>query len=465
MKKLNIKSSWTIIGFSLLIICVNKTLAQEAEIKIVDTEEMNTLINSISDSLEYYYVDKEVGRKIGNHLRTKFENEKYDNISSPIQFAEELTKDLRSINGDLHLFLKYHSKAKIQTATNNDKYGVSTNYGFQEIKFIEGNIAFLKITHFSNWNFAGKARQKITEVMDFVKNSNAFIIDLRDNRGGVPYIASFLASYFFEDEYVHLADFYTRFNDYKYGIYTEPLIPGIKHDEKPIYILVNGKSASAAEEFAFWMQNHGRATIIGESTAGAGYGAMNHQLNDRFSISISSEEEIDPITKKGFQGTGVIPDIMVNDSSSYFTAISLAQIAIKKQAFTDSIRLKQFYELLEDETYTFSESEIFEQIILLHQLDLLSYNEIDSLGKKYLEEPKKSIPILRGNTILYSFYPQPFETYAQALTKAKNYRAALEYYNKAVLLATIKNNPSLEQIKLNRDNFINKYENILLNKN
>ena len=113
---------------------------------------------------------------------------------------------------------------------------------------------------------------------------------------------------------MHLADFYTRYNNFRYGIYTEPFVPGIKLPKFPLFILVNEKSAAAAEELAFWVQNHKRALIIGQPTAGAGYGALNHQLSKRFSISISSEEEIDPITKKGFQGTGVIPDSITSRS-------------------------------------------------------------------------------------------------------------------------------------------------------
>lgn len=430
IQKMNIKAS--ILCIFLINSLGYSIFAQQPESEALTDDEIEFLIYSIADSLEYYYVDVEMGKQIGNQLLDNLEKGNYAYIDSPEDFATQITTDLRSLNGDLHLFLEYHPHhEEEQQEENFDRaidQGISSNYGIQELQFIKGNIAYLKINHFSNWSFASKARQRISEIMSLLSNSKAFIIDLKDNRGGVPFIASFLASYFFGDEPVHLADFYTRFNDYRYGIYTEPLIPGVKHIKKPLFILVNDKSASAAEEFAFWLQNQKRATIIGKPTAGAGYGAMNHQLNDRFSISISSEEEIDPITKKGFQGTGVVPDIIAEDSSSLTIAITLAESALEPATMMDSTLLKDFYQYLEMENELINESLVYEQTLLLHNLDLLTYNDIYDLGIRYQNESKKAIPIFRANTVLYSFYPNPFIDYAEALISVKDYEEALKNY-------------------------------------
>ncbi|MEM6805912.1 MAG: S41 family peptidase, partial [Bacteroidota bacterium] len=380
---------------------------------------------------------------------------------TPEELAKKLTQDLRALNGDLHLFVNFHKQEKDQhqeaEPKPQDHRGASTNFGFQEIKFLEHKIAYLKIEHFSNWNHATKARQKVSELMSLFKNSQALIIDVRDNRGGVPYIASCLASYFFGDTAVHLADFYTRYNNYSYGIYTEPFVPGVKLAEIPLFILVNEKSASAAEELAFWMQNHERALIIGQATAGAGYGALNHNLNERFSVSISSEEEIDPLSKKGFQGSGVIPDRITTEGNSLDVAIELAKESVKKVEVPDSSRLKSFYQLLENDKLTINESEIYEQVLTLIQMELLSYDELYSLGNTYIDEPQKSVPILTAFTSLYSFYPHPFELYAKALIKAKDYDAALENFDKAIELANLKNNPAIKQFRLSRKEFLDKY--------
>lgn len=285
-------------------------------------------------------------------------------------------------------------------------------------------------------------------------NSNALIIDLRDNSGGVPYLASYIVSYFFEEKTVHLADFYSRFDDSNYAIYTEPLIPGNKFPDLPIFVIVNNKSASAAEELAFWLQNHKRATIIGEPTAGAGYGAMTHKLTDEFSISISSEIEIDPITKKGFQSTGVIPDIVLSSNEIIKKTIVFANTAIiENQVLLNQSkknRLEKFKLQLEDKSSSISEDEIFNKVLVLHRQGMLSYKDIKALGNKYLNEPKKAIPILKTNTVLYPFFPHPFDNYAKALLSDNRFELALINYNKAVNLAEIKNNEDLIKFKDNR---------------
>ena len=450
-----------VIGILLLSVCTNTAMTQNPTTFNRDNNEVERLINQIADSLEYYYVDAAVGKQIGDYLKTNLSAGIYTEIKEADKLAKQLTEDLRTINGDLHLYVNYHDRNEQQNEQNEPdnrvRFGAGTNYGFQEIKFFEGNIAYLKISHFSSWHFANQARQKITDLMPLFNKSEAFIIDVRDNRGGVPYIASFLASYFFGDEPVHLADFYTRFNDSRYGIYTEPLVPGKQFPEVPVFILVNNKTASAGEELAFWLQNQKRATIIGTNTAGAGHGALMHQLTDNFSISISSEVEIDPVTQKGFQGSGVVPDVVTSDSAAYSTALMLAQKAIRSPQLPDSTKLSQFYKRLKNKETEVNETDLFERVILLHQEGLLNYNAINDLGYQYLNEPDKAVPILRANTILYSFYPNPFDSYAEALAQAGLFEAALQNYNNAVLLARIKNNPNLNQFKRNRTNFLIKY--------
>lgn len=449
--------------FLQLFLIMNNSLcfSQELDFEPVTQNEKEFLVARIADSLEYYYVDINVGIEIGNVLKANIKKGVYQNIFEPSKFATAITRDLRSVNGDLHLFLGYknptHNSKNSSLKKTNSSRGISTNYGFQELKFIEEKIVYLKITHFSNWDYASDARKRIAEIMSIFKNSSAFIIDLRDNRGGVPYIASFLASYFFNDQPIHLADFYIRYNNYKYGIYTEPNAPGMKYPKTPLYILVNEKSASAAEEFAFWLQNQKRATIIGQTTAGAGYGVMNHKLNERFTISISSEKEIDPITEKGFQGIGVIPDIILNDTIAYATALNLAKEVTGNPKMSIEDKLINLDKLLDTkEIHFINQTEIFEEVMLLSQLGLLSYDDINNLGNKYQDTPEKAVPILKAFSTLYSFYPHPFLEYAKALENAKSYQEALLNYDKAVLLAKTKKNPSLQEFIMARDTFLKK---------
>lgn len=463
MKKLKIVST-----FILLLSFGSKVSAQTSSFEPVTVEEVALLVERIADSLAYFYVDAEVGKQIGATLKKKHLSGAYNNISSPEKLALRLKDDLRSISGDKHLYVSFsneHTAAPESGATDlTEPFGRDTNYGFQELRFLDGNVGYLKIRHFSNWNHASQARQKASEMMTALGGSDAIIFDVRDNKGGVPYLVSYLVSYLFEGEPVHLADFYVRFNDSGHAMYTEPLVPGERYPDVPVFILVNKNTASAGEELAFWLKNLVRATVVGENTAGAGYGAMSHRLNERFTVSISSEVEIDPISKQGFEKIGVTPNVTADSEAAFNVTVQLATAAAAnfRKGNQDRIELElaELHLLLELPPESVSRDEITAQVIACNKSGGLTSTEINTLGYQYINQPKKAIAILKANTILYPFYPDPFDSYADALAAGKEYYEALLNYEKAVELATLKQNNNLPLYIENRDAFKRRYESI-----
>ncbi|MEL7122671.1 MAG: nuclear transport factor 2 family protein, partial [Bacteroidota bacterium] len=243
-------------------------------------------------------------------------------------------------------------------------------------------------------------------------------------------------------EAVELAEYYLRYDDYSYSIYTEPFISGDTYPELPVYVLVNNKSASAAEELAFWLQNTKRATIIGENTSGAGYGARSHRLNDRFSIFISSSTERDPVTKKEFQFTGITPDVKAKSSEALEVGIQLALKDIN-QSKKSSLSREQLTQFLAQPMEKLTSDLITHRLIYYQKMGVIDYDFINTQGYENMEEPEKAVAILKTNAVLYPFFPNSFDSYADALLANKQYALATENYNKAVELATLKSNPSL----------------------
>ncbi len=131
MKKINFK----ILPFLILLGLGHIACAQKSSDESVNEDEVHLLINKMVDSLAYYYVDKDEGIDIGNHLKNELNKGSYSKNWLPEELAKKITQDLRHLNGDLHLFLKYHKnnhpKEKGSKSTNNR--GLATNYGFQEI--------------------------------------------------------------------------------------------------------------------------------------------------------------------------------------------------------------------------------------------------------------------------------------------------------------------------------------------
>ena len=111
--------------------------------------------------------------------------------------------------------------------------------------------------------------------MAFVANADALIIDLRENGGGSASMIQLLAGYLFKDS-VHLIDWYSRREDKTTQSWSNDWVPGKTMYETPVYVLVSGRTGSAAEEFTFDLKNQKRATIVGETTGGAGHTVEFH---------------------------------------------------------------------------------------------------------------------------------------------------------------------------------------------
>ncbi|MDW3652341.1 MAG: S41 family peptidase [Bacteroidia bacterium] len=137
-------------------------------------------------------------------------------------------------------------------------------------------------------------------------------------------------SYLFEGEPIHLSDYYYRYQDSRHGIYTKKDLPGKRLPNIPVYVLVNSRSASAAESLAYMLKHLKRATVIGEITMGAGNGAMTHKINDRFSVTIASETTINAVTKTSFEQVGVLPNVKVSSEEAFDTGYRLALNYLKE---------------------------------------------------------------------------------------------------------------------------------------
>jgi C-terminal processing protease CtpA/Prc len=153
-------------------------------------------------------------------------------------------------------------------------------------------------------------------------NCDAVIIDLRHNGGGEPSMIRLLAGYLFAES-THLISWYERVNDKTVQSYSADFVPGRRLVDQPVYILTSERTASAAEEFTFDLKNHGRATIVGDTTGGAGHTVSRYYFDfDEFRIRLSVPygRAHNPENDEGWEGVGVIPDIAVSATQALDTA-------------------------------------------------------------------------------------------------------------------------------------------------
>ncbi len=307
---------------------IQKVVSQENTEALTISQKQDIII-SIQTSLETSYIDLDISNTMVAELNKILDSKKYKKITNPSKFSQALTKDLQNISNDFHLKVRYEPKRIAQK-----KHIISEemqqkqekimamkmeefNYGFTEIKILKGNIGYLKLRLFADTKYAKDAA---TAAMNFLSNTNAIIIDLRNNRGGVPSMMQLLSSYFFNETPVLLSDFYERKIDKKTQLYTIANVDGKRSVNKPIYILTSKRTFSAAEAFTYTLKHLNKAIVVGEVTKGGANRTKRINLNDQFTISVPYIKSIHPITKSNWEGKGIQPNIETTEKRAFVKA-------------------------------------------------------------------------------------------------------------------------------------------------
>jgi len=166
--------------------------------------------------------------------------------------------------------------------------------------------------------------------MTQLADSAALIIDLRRNGGGDPTMVALIAGYLFEKR-THLNDLYWREGQRIEEFWTDENVAGPQYGiKKAIYVLTSKLTFSAAEEFAYDLKALKRATIIGEITGGGANPGGDRRLSANFSAFIPNGRAINPITKSNWEGTGVVPDVLVPSSNALLVAQTVALKALSQ---------------------------------------------------------------------------------------------------------------------------------------
>lgn len=141
-------------------------------------------------------------------------------------------------------------------------------------------------------------------------NAKALILDLRGNRGGQLDSASKVASMFLEGGIVFMTKGRLAETNVVYQATARD-----EFEEKPIVVLVDSNTASAAEVLAGSLQEQSRAIIVGTETFGKGTTQQLLDLPNGSVLAITNAVIYLP-SGKSFIGRGVFPDFCVNNEKT-----------------------------------------------------------------------------------------------------------------------------------------------------
>ena len=433
--------------------------AQNGIDRVPNKEEIAKIVDSIAKLIEANYISQDVGINTSNYINQKQQKGAYDDLSYK-KLGVRLTKDLQKISKDWHMSAFYNELKETPKenilSTKLNEYGESSNFGFVETKIYKNNTGYLKIGHFTSPQFFQEAKDAANRSMSILKNTNALIIDVRNNPGGFEEIVAYFMSYFFDEEPIYLQEYYARYLDRKRSISTTNEISGKKLSEIPIYILVNKRTASAGESLAYLMKNLKRATIIGETTSGAGNGSTYFRVSNEFQVQIATWETINSVTKTSWEKVGVVPNIKVKSDKALKTALDLAEVsgAGYKSKLIDTYKtyLNDMDKALEEFPDNASEEILIKSITDCANNGLITENGINALGYQFIMEKQNPIiaeAIFKANTILFPKSANVYDSYAETLALNGKLKASISNYEKAVKIGFENEDSNLELFREN----------------
>ncbi|MBL8174710.1 MAG: S41 family peptidase [Bryobacterales bacterium] len=305
--------------------------------RTIDGAERRAAVDGVLKALEENYVFPEKAKQMEAAIRERMGRGEYDSLASAAEFASRLTEHLQQVSKDKHLRVRHSydpipersearrppTKEEVEEAR---QRMARDNFGFERVERLAGNVGYLDLRGFFP---AALGAETAVAAMNLLANSDALIVDVRKNGGGDPAMVALLSSYLFEDV-THLNDLYFRPADSTRQWWTLPFVPGKRLAGKPVYVLTSNRTFSAAEEFTYNLKNLKRATIVGETTGGGAHPGGMARVSAHFRAFIPSGRAINPISKTNWEGTGVAPDVAVNQEVALKTAHLMAVRKVKE---------------------------------------------------------------------------------------------------------------------------------------
>ena len=177
-------------------------------------------------------------------------------------------------------------------------------------EIIDENIGYIRLTSFND-NSSDQIEKQIKKLKKD-KNLNSFILDLRNNPGGLLTQAIKISDFFLENGEIVSTKSRKKFENRKWFAKKGDIIDG-----KTLLVLINYGSASASEIVAGALKDHKRAVIIGENSYGKGSVQSIIPLKNRGAIRLTVAKYYLP-SGKSISEVGVRPDIEVNEEGDDF---------------------------------------------------------------------------------------------------------------------------------------------------
>ena len=327
--------------------------AAEADAPISAADARDTAAD-FARMLEANYVFPDLARKYAERVRNGAARGEYDDVGSRGALAAALTRDVRAVHFDGHLRIWPQTAAAgaspMMTVVPQAQQGAvkpatpGPGHAIEEARWLAPGVAYIRFTLFPLDPAVTAAAAKF---MKDHADAKTVIFDLRTHRGGGMGQVAAMLPYLFDKETVFLSQgtrastgegptmpaWARPASSSAEGVRTTEIFATPHPSERrmfdaKVHVLTSSYTVSAGEAFAFGLKTTGRASLIGEITTGAGhYAPPGQRVNENFGAFVPIGRAFDPRTGRGWEGTGVEPDIPVSAGKALVEALVRSGIA------------------------------------------------------------------------------------------------------------------------------------------
>lgn len=307
----------------------------------ITTQEARDAATEIARLVGAHYVFPEKRAAIVAAVDGALAAGRYD-VTEGGLFAERISADLSGAGKDGHLWVRFDPATHDDLARagghevdtpRQQAIGRRRHQGFEEMRILDGNVRYVRVSGFL-WSNDTTARV-IDEVARFLDEGDAVIIDLRGNGGGNAAAVQRLISYFMPPDGRVLITFHDGMSGESSVNRVADDLVGPRLVGRPLYVLTGPGSASAAEEFAYHVQQFRLGRLVGATTAGAANNNALFPVAPGFVASISVGRPEHPVSRGNWEGTGIAPDVATSVESALDEAHLVALRGLAEGAVED----------------------------------------------------------------------------------------------------------------------------------
>jgi hypothetical protein len=288
-------------------------------------ETPRTRVAGVAQAIEDHYFDADRGRTIADGLRVAAADGAFDALAAPQALAHALTTRLKPLDRHFRVRVAQSAEARERRAPRPDM-----GDGIERVEILPGNIGVLGLRGFADFEFGRTdqpARQAIDAALQRLAQTDAMVVDLRGNHGGSPAMVGYLASAFVAPG----ADIFNTFHS-REGTQSEAPAQwfAAPRTRLPLYVVIDGDTGSAAESFAYTLQQAGRATIVGETSGGAANPGGPITTREGLDVFVPTGSPVNPFSHGNWEGVGVQPDVPAAPDKALDVALERARKAVPR---------------------------------------------------------------------------------------------------------------------------------------